>query len=246
MEEATIDVSTEQKVFTTYEETLVNYRKKFADVVSPLLAENNQKTLLLFWIFFSSNGVGMTEPVEDWIRRAGKNCEKLGYKELGIQLGKHAIHEADHQLMMIEDTKKFIERWNKQYTPKLTAQDFFNKPMTEAVNNYRILHEHFIEGSNPYCQIAIEYEIENLSITYGPEIIEHTYKILGQDIQECLSFSVDHVKIDAAHTKFNRKVISDFLSAYPEVLQDLMDAGVRALRAYGNFLTSCLQQARAF
>ncbi len=76
--------------------------------------------------------------------------------------------------------------------------------------------------------------------------MSHTLKILGEDIKESLSFLDDHIKIDVAHTQFNKKVISNFLASYPEALPQLIKAGTQALEIYGNFLAGCYQKAKAF
>ena len=63
-------------------------------------------TLERFLIYFSALGVGMTEPVEDWIRRAGGRCRDLGMPDLAAALEAHAKHEADHHLLMQADTRR--------------------------------------------------------------------------------------------------------------------------------------------
>jgi hypothetical protein len=228
--------------FFLYESTLETYRLEFGDRLSTIFLEN-PRTLMLFWIHFCSQGVGMTEPVEDWIRRAGNKCKDLGYTALGTALCKHAIHEAKHELMMIRDTKNLISQWNKLYTPLLEAEAVLKSPYNEAVIQYQDLHESYIASEHPYCQIAIEYEIENLSATYGAKVLQHTFKILGEDFREFLSFVDDHVRIDVAHTEFNRKVISEFISAYPHAVRDLIAAGKKALEIYGDFLNDCAERA---
>ncbi len=230
--------------FQLYDSALESYRMKFEDRIFPLLTETNPQILLLFWIYFSREGIGMTEPVEGWIKRAGDKCIDLHYKELGENLRKHAIHEADHHLMMIQDTKNLISLWNKSYLPILQAQTLLNMPYREAVIQYQALHENYIQGDTPYCQIAIEYEIESLSATYGLEILEHSFDILGNDLKSCLSFLVDHARIDVAHTQFNRKTMSQFMTAYPKTTHNLIEAGIRALRSYGNFVSDCWDRAR--
>jgi len=228
----------------TYESSLESQRLRFEDHIFPILAEEDPKTLLLFWINFSSYGVPMTEPVEDWIRKAGERCKELNFLQLGENLRKHAIHEADHHLLMIEDTKKLINRWNQLYTPTLDADLIFKRPPLESVIHYQKLHTDYIYGNAPYCQIAIEYEIENLSVAHGKQIIDHTVKVLGKEILSDLSFLVDHVEIDVAHTKFNRKALSGFLNEQPQILPQLVDAGIKALITYGNFLSECLKRSR--
>ena len=229
---------------TNYESSLEKFRFKFQADFSSILQENNPRILMLFWINFCAQGYGMTEPVENWINRAGSKCKEQGYFDLGKQLCKHAIHEARHELMMVDDTHRLVDRWNKLYSPNLDAEILLKASYSEAVICYRDLHEDYIESETPYCQIAIEYEIENLSTTYGAELLKHTFEILGEDIKDALSFLDEHVRIDVAHTQFNKKVMSDFLSAYPDALKDLINAGEKALTIYGNFLKNCHEQAQ--
>ena len=51
-------------------------------------------------------------------------------------------------------------------------------------------------------QLAIEYEIEMLSVTYGPRLIERCTELLGSEIIESLSFLRDHVELDVRSHKF--------------------------------------------
>ncbi len=229
--------------YEAYESAMQPYRLGFSSVLETLLAERNPRTLMLFWIYFSANGVGMTESVEDWIRRAGNRCKTLGYSELGEQLCKHAVHEADHHLMMIEDAKRLVARWNQLYTPTLEAETIRNAPFNKTVIAYQGLHEDTIHSDHPYNQIAIEYEIENLSVVYGPAILKHALEILGKDIENALSFVDEHIRVDVAHTKYNRKALSNFLMEQPETLAELVGAGKQALSAYWGFLHHCYQQA---
>ncbi|MCA1850511.1 MAG: hypothetical protein LC672_05565, partial [Acidobacteria bacterium] len=83
--------------------------------------EIDEAALELFLIFFNALGVGMTRPVEDWIRRAGERCTEIGLGELGRALRAHAKQEAGHHLMMIEDTRRLVARWNARRTPTLDA-----------------------------------------------------------------------------------------------------------------------------
>lgn len=233
-----------QTDFLTYESALQNHRAQFPKYINPFFKEQDPKVILLFWINFSYLGVGMTEPVEHWIRRAGESCKNLGYLKLGEQLRKHAIHEADHHLMMIEDAKKLTAIWNKQYKPHLEVDDLLAQPFRDCVLAYRDLHEFHISGKTPYCQIAIEYEVENLSVAYGKEIINHTCTMLGEDIKHCLSFVDDHARIDVAHTLFNRKAISEFLESNPHTLKDLIAVGCQVLGVYGTFVAECYTLAK--
>jgi hypothetical protein len=90
-------------------------------------------------------------------------------------------------------------------------------------------------------QLAIEYEIEMLSVTYGPRLIERCAGLLGEEVLEGLSFLRDHVALDAGHTNFNRNQLSRLLNEQPGVLSGLVTAGSEALDAYATFLGDCVE-----
>jgi hypothetical protein len=71
-------------------------------------------TLEAFLIYFSALGVGMTEPVEGWIRQAGRRCGEAGLPKLAKALEAHARQEADHHLLMQADANRLVARWNAE------------------------------------------------------------------------------------------------------------------------------------
>jgi hypothetical protein len=169
----------------------------------------------------------------------------MGLTELGRALRTHARHEAGHHHMMIEDTRKLVARWNAHRTPLLDADHLLAQPPTAGVLQYQKLHEDTIAGDTPYAQIAIEYEIEMLSVRFGPAMIERCSKDLGPSILEGLSFLQEHVALDVGHTKFNEQQLEQVLQKNPEFLMPLVRAGAAALDAYAAFLADCLQLAKA-
>ena len=203
----------------------------------------NPVLLELFLIYFTSVGVAMAEPVEDWIRRAGERCEQLGLKELGQAFRLHSNHEAGHHLMLIEDTQVLVDRWNARRSFALDADLISEQRMTEGVRRYRKLHEDVIAGDSPFCQLAIEYEIEALSVRIGPKLIEQCMKVLGSTVMAGLSFLRLHVSLDVGHTRFNEGQLNDLLDQRPESLIALVTIGEEALRAYALFLDGCLHLA---
>jgi hypothetical protein len=78
-------------------------------------------TLETFLIYFSALGVGMTEPVEGWIRQAGQRCGEIGLSKLAKALEAHAHQEADHHFLMQADAKRLVDRWNDRRQPRLNA-----------------------------------------------------------------------------------------------------------------------------
>ena len=197
----------------------------------------------LFFIKFSAMGVAMTEPVEDWIRRAGENCvDKIPW--LGDALKRHAKHEANHHLMMISDTQYLINDWNNRgFTPVLDAATVLDQPITDGVRAYSELHENTISGYTPFAQVAIEYEIEMLSLRWGNRVMEKAAYLLGSEIISGLSFISDHSKVDIGHTEFNRKLLNNLLVEVPDYLPDLVMVGTEALRCYGAFVSDCVAWA---
>ena len=208
-------------------------RALFRDPIDPV-------TMEAFLISFAIVGVRMTEPVEGWIRRAGRRCRELGLEHLAKALEGHAHQEADHHLLMLTDARLLVERWNKARKPELSVNVLLDLPPTPGVVAYSRLHEGLIAGTTPYAQLAIEYEIEMLSVTYGPRLIQRCTSLLGDGIVEGLSFLTDHVELDAGHTNFNRIQLGRLLEEHPDFLSGLVAAGSQALDAYATFLGDCI------
>jgi hypothetical protein len=197
-------------------------------------------TMEAFLISFAILGVRMTEPVEGWIRLAGRRCGELGLERLAKALDGHAHQEADHHLLMLADARLLVERWNKVREPELNVDTLLELPPTPGVAAYARLHEGVISGPTPYGQLAIEYEIEMLSVTHGARLIERCAGLLGNGILEGLSFLRDHVALDAGHTNFNRIQLSRLLEEQLGFLSGLVAAGSDALDAYAMFLGDCV------
>lgn len=197
-----------------------------------------------FLIEFCARGVAMTRPVDDWIRQAGRACRDHGYDALGRALERHADHEAGHHELMIADTHRLVIRWNTEHPASpLDADQLLAAEPGVGVGRYVALHEDVIAGPKPWSQLAIEYEIELLSVTRGPELLGNVAAVCGADRVEALSFLTDHVALDQAHTVFNRRQINAFLTEHPEAGPDLAATGTAALNAYGAFLADCFEAA---
>jgi hypothetical protein len=225
-----------------YEECMEPVRAKFAAnrTVATLQAPDTNPLLLeLFLIYFTATGVAMTEPVQDWIRRAGERCEQIGLRELGRALRLHSNHEAGHHFMLMEDTRVLVDRWNVRQPVALDADLILSRQMTEGVRRYRALHENGIAGDAPFSQLAIEYEIEGLSVRLGPWLISRCTNVLGPTVTAGLRFLRHHVSLDIGHTRFNQGQLDHLLRERPECLGALVRAGEGALQAYGMFLDDC-------
>ncbi|MBZ4418565.1 hypothetical protein [Myxococcus sp. RHSTA-1-4] len=196
-----------------------------------------------FLIQLNSLGVYMTEPVDGWIRRAGEATVKMGLTDVGNQLITHAKHEAGHHLMMVEDTKTLVARWNEHRSPKLDAEALLNQAPTQAMKDYRAIHEETIVGPLPAAQVAIEYEIENLSVVFAPGLMEQAKRVLGDNIMDSMSFVKEHAELDVGHTALNELMLGKLLSQTPEKADVIGKTGAKALNIYLNFMADCVERA---
>jgi hypothetical protein len=196
-----------------------------------------------FLIEFCSLGVQMTRPVEGWIRRAAHRCHQVGLPELGDALERHATHEADHHLMMIDDTRTLVSLWNAGGGPRLDPDELVNRPPTPGIRRYVEHHETTIASAAPWGQLAIEYEIELLSVTEGPALLGNVARVCGADRLEALTFLQDHIAVDEGHTVFNRAQLNRLITEHPETVASLAAAGAAALDAHALFLADCVDGA---
>ncbi len=206
---------------------------RFLDKPDPFVLE-------LFLIQYCALGVAMTKPVEGWIRRAGERCQELGFAEVGAFLVSHANQEKDHHLPFVSDTRWLVNRWNTNHDRQLDAEVLLSQPLTAGVMNYRALHEACISGNAPYCQLAIEFEIERLSITYGAAAIPKIVRVLGPQAVKGLQFLEERVKQGIRHTSLTEAQLNQVLHDIPSALAVLTETAGKALKAYGQYLSDCL------
>jgi hypothetical protein len=234
-------------IMETYELLMIPARRRFeADYgLTTLLEEDIEPNCFeLFLVYFCAIGAQMTAPVEGWIRRAGERCTALGLKEIGDALLRHSKAEAGHDSMMVADVKSLVLRWNARNVWQLDLEHFLHLPQTPGVAKYVEVHEKNIDGPSPYAQIAIEYEIEQLTMLYGERLITRCIRLCGDDILACLTFLPKHIELDGGHTKFNARELAKVIDANPSSVPTLVSAGSAALDAYGTFISDCLSQAK--
>jgi hypothetical protein len=236
-----------QNLMEKYEELITPARQRFeTDYGIPtLLTEDIEPSHFeLFLVYFCAIGAQMTGPVEGWIRRAGERCSALGLKETGDALCRHAKAEAGHDLLMIADVKSLVQRWNARHAGQLDSEYLLSLPQTPGVEKYIEVHESNINGLTPYAQIAIEYEIEQLTMRYGEALIARCVRLCGEDVLACLTFLPKHIELDGGHTKFNARELAKVIEESPSAVPTLVSAGAAALDAYGTFISDCLGHAK--
>jgi hypothetical protein len=197
-----------------------------------------------FLIQFCALGVQITRPVGGWIRRAGERCQVLGLKEIGQSLVKHSEHEEGHHLMLMDDARLLVGRWNERRSRQLDAEALMALPATPGMQEYIALHEETISSALPYGQVAIELEIERMSTTFGPQQLALCKRVLGGDVLNGLSFIKEHVALDVGHTALNEKIMNRLLALRPDSAPRLAHVGGLAIRAYVRFFGECLEAAR--
>jgi hypothetical protein len=235
--------------FHLYETRLLPFRDAFSRRASLTLLDNagqDPSLLHLFLIHYVAFGIEMTRPVEDWIHRAGRQCRDTGFTQLGDSLIAHARHEAGHHKLMIADLEVLTRQWNMRHaaSPIDPVSLLQGNPPT-SVRRYRELHESIIAGDTAYTQIALEYEIESLSLIYGAKLVSAADGVLNDGALDGLTFLREHVALDVAHTQFNRREIMKLLAEYPGCLEALVDTAARALDACGQFVDDCVGAALA-
>ena len=183
--------------------------------------------------------VPITEPVEGWIRRAGECCTAVGLRDLGRAFQSHSKAEAGHHQYHIDDFAAMVSLWNSRWSPLVRPEMIIGIGLTRGGERYCQIHEDNICGSTPFCQLAIEYEIELLPVELGPPFLQNCVRLLGQDILRCMTFVTSHVEFDVGHTKFNAHFLGNLIAGEPQRVAPLAEAGAKVLEAFADHLTEC-------
>ena len=243
------NLSSPELAIREYEKLVWPARERFASsagIRGMIDPETGAQTMAAFLLHFSALSVPITEPVEGWIRRAGDRCAALGLNEIGRSLHKHSIAEAGHHQYHLNDFAALIAFWNARWSPPADPTAILALHSTAGGERYCRLHEDNIVGPTPYCQFAIEYEIELLPVIYGSQFVENCVRLLGREILSCMSFVTSHVEFDVGHTKFNSHFLGNLILEDPSRLAPLAEASARALDAFSDHLTESLELAQQF
>ncbi len=160
---------------------------------------------------------------------------------LGTALTAHSHAEAGHDALMVADAYA-IAAWLNEHGEHIDAQALLAQPLLASSQAYRALHENVINGPQPFGQLAIEYEIEMLSVTIGPPMLRNCERVFGPGNRQ-YTFLAEHVELDAGHTAFNRRQLSEVLAVKPTALPMMIETGTAALDAYGAFMAECMELA---
>ncbi|WP_062355110.1 iron-containing redox enzyme family protein [Herbidospora yilanensis] len=229
-----------------YEAALQESREQFRTdpVVFPLFAPDVDDRLFARWMLrWSAHGIHMTHDVERWIAGAGEACGNLGMDKLAKALKAHSRAEAGHDTMMVDDVIAISDWWLRTYGEPVDGEGLLAAPALASAGFYARLHEQVITGPTPFAQLAIEYEIERLSVTIGPDLMTTCERVFGANTS-CYSFLAEHVELDAGHTAFNQRQLGGILDERPEELTTMVETGRAALASYAAFMAECAQLAK--
>jgi hypothetical protein len=232
----------------TYDSLVAPARERLArSSLGPLLGPHLlPDELLAFLICYSAFGVRMTEPIAGWIRRAGQRCVAIGRADVGEALIQHAREEAGQHEVMIEDSRRLVERWNGEHPEAaIEAEALLAGAPTAGWHRYVDLHEDVIASRAPFAQVAIEYEIEALKVRLGPRFIGQCRRLLGDSILEALTFLTDHVTRDVSYTEADERLLRKLIDEDGSRGAILAHTAIRALDACATFLEDCRAAARA-
>jgi hypothetical protein len=222
-----------------YQKLIQPHREKFQEYFAQLEKKLSSDPVLpeLFMIYWTVLSAGLTGPIPHYLRSAGEKCREKGLPEMAEFFFEHCEEEDGHDGWAKKDTEKLVVRWNKRH-PQLVldTEELLSQKDSPAVKRYHEMHEKFIFGEAPYGELAIDVEIELITVKYGPKFLLKCIAKMGPGIIFDMSFLREHVRFDFGHTDKNFDVIHRLLEQHPEFLEHLVDAGRGGLETYAGFL----------
>lgn len=232
----------------SYEQGIREARQRFTwqeplhVLLSPLTSRNLTE---LFLLYFCALNTRLVAPIAAYLELAGRHCDELGYPEAASFLLQHAEEERGHEVWAFEDTHRIVRHWNRRHrVSRLDADSLLlvHKNI-QAVSDYHALHDAVAKSHAPYAMAAIGYEIERLSVKWGPLLMLQTFFKTGPFLAFRLNFVGRHVQEDRLHHPVNVAFLKTFIRNHPETLPDFLRAGEQTLDAYATFLRECVALA---
>jgi hypothetical protein len=87
---------------------------------------------------------------------------------------------------------------------------------------YHNVHADTIAGDTPFARIAIAFEIEQLPLTDGPQLLAAGKQAFGRAAISGLTFIDEHITLDIGHTTFNTRQLETLLEEHPAYLEPLV------------------------
>lgn len=237
-----------KQLHNAYEEAIRKNRDDFANhpaIIAAFSKSTSRDFAELFLIYWTVLSAGLTQPIPRYLKSAGEKCQEKKLPELAHFFFEHYKEEDGHDGWAMADTTKLVARWNQRHPDsQLNAEALLELKLSPGVKKYHELHEHFIFGDAPYGELAIDMEIELITVKYGPRMILQGIWKVGPSLLFDMSFLREHVRFDFGHTDKNFMVLDQLLKSRPEFLNPLLEAGRGALETYGGFLNDALSYAK--
>ncbi|WP_434386572.1 hypothetical protein [Melittangium boletus] len=198
-----------------------------------------------FFLQYHALGVYLTEPLESWVRREGQRCLFQGLDALGKALLAQARPEAQQHVMLMDDTRLLVRRWNLRRPCTLHAERLLAQFPTDAMRDWRLHVEETLTEEPPGAQLALAYELGHFHQTLGPVLLAHVARALGREALDGLTFLKENAQPATGRALTQARLMEDLLRTMPENAQVLAERGAGVLDIHLRFLEDCLQSAEA-
>jgi len=198
-----------------------------------------------FFLQYHALGVYMTEPLDGWVRREGQRCLLQGLDSLGKGLLAHARQEAQQHVMMTDDLRLLVRRWNLRRPSPLHSERLLAQFPTDAMRDWRLLVEDTLTGEQPGAQIALAYEVGHFIQSVGPVLLAHVARGLGREAIDGLTYLKENAQPATGRAITQARMMEELLRTMPENAQVLAELGAEVINIHLRFLEDCLQSAEA-
>ena len=225
------------KLLPEYEHQLVDARVKFANLISKLTAKTQSQNLAFFLVNQCALGTTMMTDNESCTQQAGLRCQQLGYPNIGETLINQAKHQAKHLQLITKDFHALINWLNQKYKLNINADKYLKKlTITPSVKKYCALNEVNAHNETPYCQMAINYEVERLSTVHGFTLVNLCILKLGPSALKQLSLIRHLTKHNPKQSQSSKHQMQQLLDKCPQALTKLVATANATLQAYAEFI----------
>ncbi|MEU1132340.1 hypothetical protein ABZ383_21165 [Streptomyces sp. NPDC005900] len=228
-------------LFDRYEEALRPVRaEQAADPDLELLTSQDCPEQLFFlWnLRWTAHGVRMAEPVPKLLRDVGKRWGEVGQPTLAKKYEAHGSEEIGHDDLMASDARVLAERWNESARVPIDVEALIDSPALPSVQRF---HGWLRTGDLLFYEAAILYEIERLSISFLPLLIDRCRETLPRG---GYGFLEEHLEVDQGHVEGAAAGVRAVLNLDASDLPALIAAGSFALPAYCDLFRECLALAK--
>ena len=226
-----------------YQNLLVEPRVEFANLVNRLMSRSQLNTLEFFLLHHCVLGRLMTEQIGDWLNAAVNKSDALGYGELSRSLAEYRDIGFKRHELLGKDLPLLLQWINRRHQIELVSSYFHKKSVSEGVKKFLKLHEQVLKGKQPYRELAIQYEMERITMVHGYTLIQWCKLRFGKSVLRNLSAFRYQIKNNQQRTIILEQIQKQFIKKHPEVVDDMIEASVATLECYARYLVDCFDLA---